>query len=137
MHVPGWRYQMAVFAKLVTAAHFAGSKEMIDAYYQAWSVNDANERRRLLESCAAAEITFADGFGCTQGIDDLLGHIAACAVHFPGVVLRAASNPRMTHATAISDWEAVAGTNIVMKGSNVFEFSAEGRILRVVGIAST
>lgn len=135
MHVPGWRYQMAVFAKLVASVHFKGANEKIDAYYEAWSVVDANERRSVLESCAAQEITFADGFGCTQGIDDLLGHIAACAVHFPGVILRAASAPRMMHATAISDWEAVMGTNVVMKGSNVFEFAPEGRILRVVGIA--
>jgi uncharacterized protein YndB with AHSA1/START domain len=135
MHVPGWRYQLAVFAKVVTTAHFAGANEKIDAYYRAWSVTDANERRRLLESCASEEITFADGFGCTQGLDDLLGHIAACAVHFPGVILQAAAPPRMTHATAISDWEALSGANVVMKGSNVFEFAPAGRISRVVGIA--
>jgi uncharacterized protein YndB with AHSA1/START domain len=136
MHVPGWRYQLAVFAKVVTTANFEGAKEKIDNYYKAWSVSDANERKSLLESCAAPAISFADGFGCTSGIDDLLGHIAACSMHFPGVVLRAASAPRMTHATAISDWEAVIGEKAVMKGSNVFEFEPGGAIARVVGIAS-
>lgn len=136
MHVPGWRYQLAVFAQVVMKANFASAPERIDAYYKAWSVSDLTERERLLESCAAPDIAFADAFGCTLGIADLIGHIAACSVHFPGVTLRPTNTPRMTQEVAISDWEAVMGDKTVMCGSNVFEFASNGMISRVTGIAA-
>ncbi len=136
MHVPGWRYQLAVFAQVVTKANFGDAGEKIDAYYQAWSVTDPAERKSLLESCAAPDIAFADAFGCTLGIADLIGHIAACSVHFPGVILRPTAAPRMTHAIAISDWEAVMGATTVMRGSNVFEFAPSGMISQVTGIGA-
>lgn len=137
MHVPGWRYQLAVFAHVVALEQHAGAAGVIDRYLAAWNENDPTKREKILSEVAAPSIRYADAFGLTQGVDELAAHIAAARQHFAAVELERRGEVRQAHGTAIAEWVAVTpGGETAMAGTNVFELAADGRIARVVGIAS-
>lgn len=136
-HVPGWRYQLALFANAAANRDHANLGAVIDGYFALWAEKDSATRRRLLDSLAAPDLIFQDRFGCTQGRDDLDAHVAASQMHMPGVTLRRSGEPRHCQGTAIADWEAYAPDGKTLaRGSNVFVMSPDGRIARVVGFWS-
>ena len=133
-HVQGWRYQLAVFANVVTSALSAGLAQAVDAFFAAWSEKDEARRRTALAAIASDDVTFADAFSCTAGIDDLVAHLAAAQVHMPGVVLERSGDVRQCQGTAVVDWVAKGLDGAPRgRGTNVFELAPDGRIARVVG----
>lgn len=134
-HVQGWRYQLAVFANVVTRALNAGLTEAIDAFLAAWSEKDEGARRAALARVATADVAFADAFSCTAGIDDLVVHLGAAQLHMPGLVLERAGAVRECQGTAVADWVAKGPDGAPRgRGTNVFEVAPDGRIARVVGL---
>jgi len=80
------------------------------------------------------DVTFADAFSCTAGIDDLVAHLAAAQMHMPGIVLSRTGDVRQCQGTAVVDWEARGADGAARgKGTNVFDLAPDGRIGRVVG----
>ncbi|MCA9193152.1 MAG: SRPBCC domain-containing protein [Planctomycetales bacterium] len=132
-HISGWRYQLALFANLVPEDYFASAPQLIDDYYRAWSQAEVEARQQILASTCDANVTFADQYGCTLELEDLVGHVNACAVHFPGVELRATHAPARTQNFFLSPWAAYLGEQVVMQGNNLFEFSPSGKMRRIVG----
>ncbi|HUJ58218.1 MAG TPA: SRPBCC domain-containing protein [Kofleriaceae bacterium] len=130
-HVQGWRYQLAVFARVVAEDVFA--PDPIAAWFAAW--NDAAPRERLA-GAVAPEVTFRDAHGCTRGVDELVQHIAASHRFMPGVRLEQRGAPRHAHATALVEWAAVRDGKTLAAGTDVFRFDADGKIAECVGIAS-
>lgn len=132
--VQGWRYQLALFSKVVAEEAQSNAAERVDAFLRAWGEPDAKTRRALLESCATPEIEFRDAFSATAGLEDMLANLDAVQIFMPGMTLARAGDVRHAHGTAIAPWVAKkengdpAGT-----GTNVFDFSPEGGICRVVG----
>jgi uncharacterized protein YndB with AHSA1/START domain len=136
-HVQGWRYQLAVFANVVCAEEHASGQERIDRFFAAWAEADAEERRATLEAIATSGLVFHDAFSCTTGIDDLVAHVGAAQEHMPGVRLERRGPARQCQGTAVAEWEAVSGDGSPRgRGTHVFDFAADGRILRVVGLGS-
>jgi uncharacterized protein YndB with AHSA1/START domain len=132
-HVQGWRYQLAVFARLVSEEALAAAPERVDAFLRAWSEPDAARRRELLESCAAKALVFRDQFSATDGIDEMLANLEAVRMHMPGVSLVRSGDVRVVHATALVGWTAEKDGAPIGRGTNVVDFDADGRIARVVG----
>jgi uncharacterized protein YndB with AHSA1/START domain len=133
-HVQGWRYQLAVFANVVTRETSAALGPAVDAFFAAWSEKDDARRRTTLSTIATDDLTFADAFSCTAGIDDLVAHLAAAQLHMPGVVLERSGEVRHCQGTAVVDWVANGPDGAPRgRGTNVFELAADGRIARVVG----
>jgi len=134
-HVQGWRYQMAVFANVVSNDQHAGIAERVDALFRAWSETDAEARRRLLESSVVANVTFRDAYSATSGLDDLHAHIGGAQRFMPGIVLVREGEVRHCQGTAIVGWAANRPDGTVLsRGTNVYDLAPDGRIARVVGI---
>jgi uncharacterized protein YndB with AHSA1/START domain len=133
-HVQGWRYQLAVFANVVAREASAGLPSAVDAFFAAWSEKDDGRRRSVLAAIATDDVTFADAFSCTEGIDDLVAHLSAAQFHMPGIVLSRTGDVRVCQGTAVADWTAQGADGAARgKGTNVFDLAPDGRIARVVG----
>jgi len=133
-HVQGWRYQLAVFANVVTRELSGALRPAVDAFLAAWSEKDEARRRAALAAVATEDVTFADAFSCTAGIDDLVAHLAAAQFHMPGVVLERTGDVRQCQGTAIVEWAAKGPDGAPRgRGTNVFDLAPDGRIARVVG----
>jgi uncharacterized protein YndB with AHSA1/START domain len=134
-HVPGWRYQLAIFAKLVHELQHDARESIIDAWFSAWGAGTREAREQALLRAVSDEVELADGFAHLCGRGELLEHLSASAMHMPGVVLRRAGAIRYAQGTALVDWQAARDAAVLMTGTNVFELGADGRITRAVGIS--
>jgi uncharacterized protein YndB with AHSA1/START domain len=134
-HVQGWRYQLAVFAKVVAEDALAGAGDAIASWFTAWNA-EPERARALLAQVATPAVTFRDAFGCVAGLDELVIHVAAVQRFMPGLRLEARGKLRHAHDTALVDWAAVrADGTSAMTGTNVMRFASDGRIADVVGVA--
>jgi uncharacterized protein YndB with AHSA1/START domain len=132
--VQGWRYQLALFSKIVSTEVNAAAAERVDAYLSAWGNPDAAARKSLLAAHAAREIEFRDAYSATSGLDDLLAHLDAIQVYMPGITLSRDGDVRLSHGTGISGWKASKKDGSPAgKGVNVYDFAPDGRITRVIG----
>lgn len=136
-HVPGWRYQLAVFANVVAREQHGGAAAAVDAYLAAWGEADRAQRLSALAAVVTPEVSFRDAFGCTRGCEDLADHIGAVQVHMPGVRLERVGDVRQCQGTALVDWIALAADGAPRgRGTNVFELGPDGRIEGAVGFRS-
>jgi uncharacterized protein YndB with AHSA1/START domain len=135
-HVPGWRYQLSVFANVAANEAHARATELIDQFFSAWNEADAARRRGLLDTVADRRIEFRDSFAATSGVADLADHIAAIHMHMPGTQLERASQPRQSQGAVLVDWIGRRGAEIAARGTNFFEFTPSGRIGCVFGFWS-
>lgn len=134
-HVQGWRYQLAVFARVAAADQHAGAADAIARWFAAWSERDDAARAAILTAIATPAIRFADANGLTAGVDDLCGHIAGALRFMPGLTLAPRGAVRVVHGTALADWAIVDASGAArMSGTNVVRFAPDGRIDEVVGV---
>jgi uncharacterized protein YndB with AHSA1/START domain len=135
-HVQGWRYQLAVFANVVTRELSAGLDQALDAFFAAWSEKDEARRRTALATIATDDVAFADAFSSTAGIEDLVAHLSAAQMHMPGVVLERNGDVRQCQGTALADWLAKGPDGAPRgRGTSVFDLAPDGRIRRVIGFS--
>jgi uncharacterized protein YndB with AHSA1/START domain len=133
-HVQGWRFQLAVFARVVAAEAHAGAADRVDSLLAAWGEADPGRRRQLLDHSVAEDVEFRDAFSCTRGRDDLEAHVAAAAVHMPGVRLRRLGELRQCQGVALAEWEASAADGASRgTGRSVYELAPDGRIASATG----
>lgn len=136
LHVPGWRYQMAVFAKVAADQQHAGAAATIAGWYEAWSEPDAEQQRRRFAAIVDETVEYRDPWALTSGLDDLLGHIASARAHLGASTVEPAGDIRRSQGVAVADFVARnAGGAETMRGTHVFRFSPGGRILSVAGLA--
>lgn len=134
-HVQGWRYQLALFANVASREEHAGAAALADRFFACWGETDAAARRAELARIALASVAFRDPYSCTDGIDDLDAHVAAAQRFMPGVVLVRQGEARQCQGLALVDWTVTAPDGSPRaRGTNVFEFAADGRIARVTGL---
>ena len=136
-HVQGWRYQLSVFGNVVANQVHAGADETVDAWFAAWSEPDAALREATLARVAAPDIGFRDRFSLISGLDDLRPHLAAVHRFMPGLRIFREGIIRQCQGTVLADWVARAADGQERgRGTNVFVFSAAGRIESVTGFWS-
>lgn len=136
-HVQGWRYQLSLFANVVSDEVAANAVSAVDAWFDAWSEADRQARERLLASVVEPEVRFQDRYSNLDGLPDILPHIAASQHFMPGIRLRRIGELRHCQGTILCDWLA-SGSDGHQKGAgtNVFVLSATGRIEGVTGFWS-
>jgi uncharacterized protein YndB with AHSA1/START domain len=132
--IQGWRYQLAVFSKVLAEENLPALAGRVDSYLQAWGDPDAETRRRLLTACATKAIVFRDAYSATDGLEELLAHLEAIQIHMPGMRLVREGDVRLSHGTAIAGWKAVGPDGSPKgQGTNVYDLSPDGLLARVVG----
>lgn len=137
-HIQGWKYQLAVLAKIASDDAHAAAPAAIAAWFAAWNEPTDDRRRALLAPIVTTGVAFRDGFGNATGLDELLAHIAACQRFLPGVRLDAQGTPRISHGTVVADWTMRRpGDDAMITGTNVFRLSPTGQIAEVIGVAAT
>lgn len=133
-HIQGWRYQLALFSNVVADELHADATSLIDTWFDAWAERDERTRDAALRRIAENELRFQDRFGNTDGVDDLLPHIAAAQVHMPGLRMKRTGSVRHCQGMALVDWVASASDGRERaRGTNVFVLGATGKIRSVTG----
>jgi uncharacterized protein YndB with AHSA1/START domain len=137
-HVQGWRYQLSLFSNVVADSVNAGASGVVDAWYDAWADPDAASRERTLSRIAAPALRFRDRYSNTDGVADLVAHIAGAQRFMPGIRMQREGGVRHCQGTVLADFVARSadGQNRAT-GTNVFVFGADGRLEWVTGFMST
>ncbi|HEX5214604.1 MAG TPA: SRPBCC domain-containing protein [Vicinamibacterales bacterium] len=133
-HVQGWRYQLSLFANLVADVVHAGAADRIDRWLALWAEPDPAARQAALAAIADDGVRFGDRYSRVEGRDDLLPHIAAAQRFMPGMRMARDGNVRHCQGLVLADFTMTGPDGVVKgKGTNVFEFGPDGKILRVTG----
>jgi uncharacterized protein YndB with AHSA1/START domain len=133
-HVQGWRYQLSVFANVVTDELHAKAADLVDGWFDAWAETDAQKRLARLAAVASPDVRMHDRYSCIDGAGELTHHIAASQRFMPGFRLRRAGDLRHCQGAVLADWTASGPDGQVRaQGSTVFGLGADGRIESVTG----
>ncbi|HEX7545807.1 MAG TPA: SRPBCC domain-containing protein [Gemmatimonadaceae bacterium] len=128
-HVQGWRYQLSVFANVVTDHLNRGASAVIDAWFDAWAEPDAAVREMALAHIAAPDGRFHDRYSNIDGLTELFPHIAATQHFMPGLRMKRSGDIRHCQGTVLADYAVVgADGNERARGTNVFVFGPTGQI---------
>src|SRR5262249_40320692 len=106
-HVQGWRFQLSLFANIVSDEVNAAAASAVDTWLAAWAIADVKERERALAGIAEPGVRFRDRFSHLDGVSDILPHITASQHFMPGMRLVRKGNVRHCQGTALADWTAV------------------------------
>jgi uncharacterized protein YndB with AHSA1/START domain len=135
-HVQGWRYQLSLFANIVSNEAFADASKAVDAWFRAWMIAEEPARAELLNRIAVPKIRFHDRYGSLDGMADLIAHIGGALRFMPGIRLERRGDIRHCQGTVLSDWAAVdSEATVRMSGTSVFVLNAEGKIESVTSFA--
>jgi uncharacterized protein YndB with AHSA1/START domain len=133
-HEQGWRFQLSLFANVVSNEVASGAAGVIDTWFEAWAEPDAQKREQLLGSIVAREIRFQDAYSNLDGLDDLMPHITASQHFMPGLRLRRAGDVRHCQGMVLCEWTASGGDGQPKaRGTNVFVLGPTGKIEWVTG----
>jgi uncharacterized protein YndB with AHSA1/START domain len=133
-HVQGWRYQLSVFANVVTDELHAKAGDLVDGWFDAWAETDAATRADRLAAIASPDVRMHDRYSCIDGAGELTHHIAASQRFMPGFRLQRSGDTRHCQGVVLADWTASGPDGQVRaQGSSVFAFGADGKIESVTG----
>jgi uncharacterized protein YndB with AHSA1/START domain len=133
--VQGWRYQLSLFANIVTSLVHEGAVGKVDTWFAAWAEPDGAAREAMLASVALPSVQFRDPYSCVDGFPELLPHIAAAQRFMPGMKLTREGDVRHCQGTVLANWVAAGPDGAVRgKGTNVFAMAPDGRIQSATGL---
>jgi uncharacterized protein YndB with AHSA1/START domain len=132
-HVQGWRFQLSLFANIVSDEVNRDAARVVDAWFEAWAEPDPAARERILGEVCTPRVLVRDRFSNLHGLGDLLPHIAAAQRFMPGVRLERTGKVRHCQGVVLADWTAAAGGRPRGRGTNVFGCDPSGRIEWVTG----
>jgi uncharacterized protein YndB with AHSA1/START domain len=133
-HVQGWRYQLSLFANAIANEQHAGAGALTDQWFAAWSEEQPATREAMLRAIATPALSLRDKFSAIDGIDDVLEHLAAARRFMPGLRMARDGHVRQCQGLALADWVVTTAPGDERgRGTNLFVFSADGRIESVTG----
>ena len=136
-HVQGWRYQLSLFANVVSDEVHGDVGALVDAWFTMWSDADSTSRTPRLESLAIPGVRMHDRFSSVEGTDELTRHIAAAQRVMPGLRLQRDGNARHCQGVVIAAWTAVGPDGQPRgRGTNVFTLTPDGKVESVTGFWS-
>ena len=133
-HVQGWRFQLSLFANVVSDEVNTGVDATADAWFDAWADPDAAHREATLRRIASDTMRFQDRYSNLDGLADILPHIAAAQMFMPGIRLHRAGMTRHCQGMALCDWVMTGADGKEHgRGTNSFVFGPTGKIEWVTG----
>jgi uncharacterized protein YndB with AHSA1/START domain len=136
-HVQGWRYQLSLFANVVTNELHAHAADLVDRWFAAWNEKDAAARQATMSAIAEPAIQFRDRFSVIDGVDELLPQMAAMHHFMAGFRIERRHDVRQCQGHVLADWVVFTGDREVGSGTNLFVLDAHGRMASVVGFWGT
>lgn len=131
--VQAWRYQLSLFANVVSREVTVGAADAVDAWLGAWSIADPGARQAALKAVATDGVQYRDRFSAIAGIADLVPHIAAFQQHMPELQFQRSGPVRECQNFAMAEWVARAADGQPRgSGTAGFSFDCNGRINGVV-----
>jgi len=135
-HVQGWRYQLSLFANIVSDEVNGGAAGLVDDWFGAWSEADSRRREDTFARIASPAIRFRDRFSHVDGREDLVAHTGAAQRFMPGISMVREGQIRHCQGTVLADWIwRMANGEERARGTNVFVLGADGRIESVTGLS--
>ena len=134
MHIGGWRYQLAVFATVVTKEQHSNYKQILADYLALWDTADSKSREQTLARIAAPDVHFRDPYGCVNDRDEFNAHIDSTQKHMPGLSMAQNGEPGQCQGYALLPWIAMRkdGTEAA-RGTSTFQFMPNGLIKNIIG----
>jgi uncharacterized protein YndB with AHSA1/START domain len=133
-HVQGWRYQLSVFANVVSDLAHADAGDLVDRWFEAWAEPDAARRETAFAAIARPSVAFHDRFSRVEGLADLLPHVGATHQFMPGFRLTRTGPIRHCQGLVLANWVATGPDGQARgSGTNVFQLGPEGLIEAVTG----
>jgi len=133
-HVQGWRYQLSLFANVVSNELHAKPAARVDAWFALWIEPDPAAIDRALSEIATPDVRVHDRFSCLGGAADVGEHIRASQRFMPGVRLRRDGPVEHCQGTVLAKWIATGQDGTERgRGTNVFTLAADGRVESVTG----
>jgi uncharacterized protein YndB with AHSA1/START domain len=133
-HIQGWRYQLSLFANLVSDEVCAGAGATVDEWFTAWSIVDEAARTAGLARIAVAGVQFRDRFSSLASVVEVSKHITASQRFMPGLAPQREGEIAQCQGTALARWVARSADGTERgRGTNVFAFDTDGRITSVTG----
>jgi hypothetical protein len=133
-HVQGWRFQLSLFANAVANAVNAEAADKVDRWFDAWNDPKAASRAATLAAIGTDEVHFYDRFSCIAGLEDLSGQLDAVHRFMPGMRAERRGDVRHCQSRVLADWVALSADGQERgRGTNLFVFDADGRIIEVTG----
>jgi uncharacterized protein YndB with AHSA1/START domain len=133
-HVQGWRYQLSLFANIVTDEIHRDAADLVDTWFSAWAEPDEAVRTASLSAIASTDVRMRDRFSSVTGVPELTLHIGAAQHFMPGMRLQRKGEARHCQGTVIAEWTAVGPDEAPRgHGTNVFALGSDGRIESVTG----
>jgi uncharacterized protein YndB with AHSA1/START domain len=133
-HVQGWRFQLSLFANIVSDEVNAEAAKVVDAWFGAWGEPDAAARESILTRICSPSVRMQDRFSNLDGLQDLLPHIAATQRFMPGIRMQRKGDVRHCQGVVLADWSAQSGDGEPRgSGTNVFVCDSSGRFESVTG----
>ena len=133
-HVQGWRYQLSLFANIVSNELHANAAAAVDEWCGAWAEDDREKRRQRLAAITIPGVSFRDRFSLITGVDDLNDQIGAAQQFMPGIRLERRGDVRQCQGTVLAEWVALTKDNQERgRGTTVYAFGAGGKIESVTG----
>jgi uncharacterized protein YndB with AHSA1/START domain len=134
-HIQGWRFQLSLFANVVTAELNANASQLADAWFDVWGNADESARDATLRRIASPDVSVRDRYSNLETIAEVNAHIGAALKFMPGVTLKRTGNVRHCQGVALADWVATGPDGAErMKGTNVFVLGPTGLIESVTGV---
>jgi len=114
--------------------HDMDAEALVDRYCMAWSDPDPARRGELLHSVLAEQATYCDPTVKLTGPDELLAHIEKVVAQRPGAKILRISRVDLHHGIARFAWHLVKADGTALpEGLDIVEFTADGKIGRIVG----
>ncbi len=136
-HIPGWRFQLSLFANTVANAAFSHAADTVDRWFAVWAIADDAARLAAFASLACPHVRFRDRYSSLEGVDEISLHAGASQRFMPGVTLSRVGALRHCQGILLADWTASGPDGkALMSGSNVFVLDATGKIEAVTGFSA-
>lgn len=134
-HVPGWRFQLAMFARAATDIAHHDVARVIDRWLEAWNADDPAAVAAALEAAVTDDVRLRDAFACVEGRDELAAHIAAARRHVATSLARDGPLQQMQGAVL---WLYAASRDgvVLLRGTQVMELDGDGRIRSAVAFSA-
>lgn len=134
-HVPGWRYQLAVFANVAARAEHADLDGVFDRFFAAQAVDGEDARCAALAEVVTDDFAFRDTFACVTGAAEMAAYVEAGRAHGMALAIERDGAVRHCQGVAVCDWLVRTPDGAeMMRGTNVARLAPDGRLADVVGL---